>query len=185
MPIQRPQRGRPLRSGRTELAPYASSLVVSDIAEAELVGGSGRPGPWPQPTVKRVGGAATAQTQGYGRPDESEMDAGCAWWTFVTTMLDGRVVRRLDRRVVGHDLHSALGHRHESSDPDHLREHLPTTELSPARLGVRAAPSGAVSLSWHAVPSEPMVDTNQGGFLNRVRKFDSCRGHSSSGRLDG
>jgi hypothetical protein len=69
----------PLRSGRTELAPYASSLVVSDIAEAELVGGSGRPGPWPQPTVKLVGGAATAQTQGYVRHDESQIDAGCAW----------------------------------------------------------------------------------------------------------
>jgi hypothetical protein len=87
MPIQRPQRGRPLRSGRTKLAPYASSLVVSDIAEAELVGGSGRPGPWPQPTVKLVGGAATAQTQGYVRPDQSQMDAGCAWWMFAATML--------------------------------------------------------------------------------------------------
>jgi hypothetical protein len=83
--IQRPQRPplkkRPNRASTIRLL----SLVVSDIAEAELVGGSGRP--YLSPQSNSSAGAATAQTQGYDRPDESQMDAGCAWSTFATTML--------------------------------------------------------------------------------------------------
>jgi hypothetical protein len=56
MPIQRPQKGRPLRSGRTELAPYASSLVVSDIAEADSSAGQVVQVPGLSPQSKLVGG---------------------------------------------------------------------------------------------------------------------------------
>jgi hypothetical protein len=59
---ERPNRARTIR---------LLSLVVSDIAEAELVGGSGRPGSLVSARSQtRRRGAATAHAQGYARPDE-------------------------------------------------------------------------------------------------------------------
>ena len=58
----RPNRARTIR---------LLSLVVSDIAEAELVGGSGRPGSLVSARSQtRRRGAATAHAQGYARPEE-------------------------------------------------------------------------------------------------------------------
>jgi hypothetical protein len=93
------EKAAPLRSGRTKQAPYASSLVVSDIAEADSSAGQVVQVPGLSPQSNSSAGAATAQTQGYDRPDESQMDAGCAWWTFATTMLTEHPSR--DRAVEG------------------------------------------------------------------------------------